>query len=202
MTTHSAPERGAIAFSDMPRIRRIALGCWAILMAAAGVFYTVRPELLQPDVLVEVLRQSGQPILWAYIVLNVVRAFTLIPSTALIVAGTLLFPDRPGFVIASSLAGSVVSAWIIFRFFEFLGLGDLISRRHASRLQWLECQVRRKGFWIVAGWAVLPFTPTDLICYVAGTLRMPVGRFLAAILLGKLPLVTFYVGAGTLLFGP
>ena len=65
----------------MPRIRGIALGLWVILVVALTTLYAVNPGLLQPEALVDVLRQSGQPVLLAYVVLSIVRAFTLIPST-------------------------------------------------------------------------------------------------------------------------
>ena len=47
----------------------------------------------------------------------------------------------------------------------------------------------------MAGWSAFPLTPTDVICYVAGTLRMPVARFAGAVALGKAALVAFYVWA-------
>ena len=109
-----------------------------LLMLTLAVLYAVNPNLVRPERLVEVLRQSGQPVLLGYVVLSVVRAFTLIPSTVLVVVGTLLFPDRPGFVMISSLGGVVASAVLIYFFFEFLGLGELIARRseeHTSELQ-------------------------------------------------------------------
>ena len=96
----------------------------------------------------------------------------------------------------SALGGAVASALLIYYFFDFLGLGDLFERRHGARVRRLEAQMaRRGGFWLVAGWSVFPLTPTDVICYVAGTLRMPVARFAAAVALGKTPLVAFYVWA-------
>ena len=180
----------------MPRIRGIALGLWVILVVALTALYAVNPKLLQPEVLVDVLRQSGQPVLLAYVVLGIVRAFTFIPSTVLIVVGMLLFPDRPGFVMVSSLAGIVVSAAIVYFFFEFLGLGEFFERKHAARVRWLEDQMRRRGLWIVMAWSAFPFVPTDVICYVAGTLRMHVGTFLCGVALGELPIVGFYVLAG------
>ena len=181
----------------MPRIRGIALGLWVILVVALMTLYAVNPSLLQPAALVDVLRQSGQPVLLAYVVLSIVRACTLIPSTMLIIVGMLLFPDRPGFVMVSSLTGIVVSAAIVYLFFEFLGLGEFFERKHAARVRWLEDQMRRKGFWIVLAWSAFPFVPTDVICYVAGTLRMRVGTFLCGVALGALPIVGFYVLAGS-----
>ena len=53
---------------------------------------------------------------------------------------------------------------------------------------------------MVVGWAMFPFVPTDIICYVAGTFRMHSGKFLLGITLGEIPIVAFYVSSGTLLF--
>ena len=191
----------------MPRIRLIALVVWAASVVALSGLYLLRPDLLEPERVAGALRGSGQPVLLGYVVLNVVRAFTLVPATVLVVAGTLLFPDRPWFVAGSSLGGAVASALLIYYFFDFLGLGDLFERRHAARVRRLEQRMAGKGgVWLVAGWSAFPLTPTDVICYVAGTLRMPVARFAAAVALGKLPLVAFYVWAtGTVveqLFAP
>ena len=184
----------------MSGIRRVALGFWLLLTVILLGLYASNPDLLEPETLVNALRQSGPYVVLGYVGLSVVRPITLIPSTALIIAGTLLFPDRHWFVFASSLAGVVASAALIYFFFEFLGLAALFERKHASRARWLEHQVRTKGFWIVVGWSAFPFVPTDLICYVAGTLRMNVGKFLAGVALGELPIVGLYVAGGVQLF--
>lgn len=185
----------------MPRIRLIALVLWTASVLALSGLYAFRPDLLEPQRVAETLRGSGQPVLLGYVALSVVRAFTLVPTTVLVVAGTLLFPDRPWFVMSSSLGGVVVSTLLIYHFFDFLGLGALFERRHAARVRWLERQMARKGFWLVAGWAAFPVVPTDVICYVAGTLRMPVAKFAAGIALGKLPLIAFYVWTVRILVG-
>ena len=184
----------------MPRIRRIALGLWVLLVLTLTVLYAANPELLRPGMLVEVLRQLGQPVLLAYVVLSVGRAFTLIPSTVIIVVGTLLFPNQRWFVMISSMAGVVASAALVYFFFEFLGLRTLFERKHARRVRWLEEQTAKRGFWIVLAWSAFPFVPTDVVCCVAGTLRMHFGKFVAGVALGELPLVGFYVLAGGMLF--
>ena len=184
----------------MSRIRQIALGLWVSLVVTLMVLYAVNPELRTAEGWVGVLQRSGQPVLLGYLMLSVVRPFTLVPSTVLIVVGTLLFPTQPWFVGVSSLAGVVASASLIYFFFEFLGLAELLERKHAAQVRRLEGQMRRKGFWVVLAWSAFPFVPTDVICYVAGTLRMNVGAFLAAVALGELPIVAFYVVMGGLLF--
>ena len=184
----------------MSRIRRVALGLWVSIVLALTAAYAINPSLLKPEVLVDTLRQSGQPVLVGYIALSVVRPFTLIPSTALIIVGALLFPRHPWFVMVSSLVGIVASAAVVYFFFEFLGIGELFERRHASRVRWLKDQTRQNGFWIVVAWSAFPFVPTDVICYVAGTLRMKFGKFVCGVALGELPIVGFYVHAAGLFF--
>ena len=183
-----------------PRIRRIAFGVWILFSLGVGTLYLINPTLLRPETLVERLRQSGQYASSGYVAVSIVRAFTFLPSTVLVVAGTLLFPDRPWFVLASSLTGIVISSVLIYFFFEFLGLGELFERRHANRVRWLENQLQSRGFWIVVAWSAFPFVPTDLICYVAGTLRMRFDKFVLGVVVGELPLVGFYVMVGSQLY--
>ncbi len=185
----------------MSTSRRIALGFWLVLTAGLSALYVARPDLIDPTNLVTVLRQSGPLVMVGYVVVSLARPVTLIPSTVLIVVGTLLFPDRYWTVFAISLGCVVASSGLVYWFFDFLGLAELFERKHAERIRWLEAQIARRGFWIVAGWSVFPFVPTDVICYVAGSLRMPFGRFLLAVTLGELPIVTFYVTGGAWLFG-
>ena len=181
--------------------RRLALGFWLTVAIGLSALYATRPELIAPSNLVSLLRQSGPFVLVGYAALSVLRPVTLVPSTVLIVAGTLLYPDRAGTVFAVSLASVVASAAIIYYFFDFLGLAQVFERKHAARVRWLEEQMRRRGLLIVVGWSVFPFVPTDAICYVAGSLRMPIGRFLLGVTLGEIPVVAFYVAGGTWVFG-
>ena len=193
--THPAGAHVPSVLVRVLRIRLVAFVLWVLLAVSLSVLYLARPDLLDPEHLVGILRGSGQPVLLGYVALSIVRAFTVVPSTVLIIVGTLLFPGRPVFVMVSSLGGVVVSALLIYYFFEFLGLRELFERRHAERVRWLERQMNAKGFWLVVGWSAFPFVPTDVICYVAGTLRMQVVKFACGVGLGELPVVMFYVWA-------
>ena len=179
---------------------RIAFGLWLALTVGLGVVYLVNPALIDPAALVRVLRQADPFVLVGYVLVSVLRPVTLVPSTVLIVVGTLLFPGRYWLVFVVSLAGVVASSTLVYFFFEFLGLAELLERRHAGRLRWLEGQVRARGFLIVVSWSAFPFVPTDIICYVAGTLRMHVGTFMLGVTLGEIPIVAFYVAGGTWVF--
>ena len=126
------------------------------------------------------------------------------PSTVLIVVGHAALPGpAPGWSSAVSLAGVVgVGSAVIYYFFDFLGLAQLFERKHSRAHPVAGGPDAADAAWlIVVGWSVFPFVPTDAICYVAGTLRMPIGRILLGVTLGKVPLVGFYVAGGTWVFG-
>lgn len=185
----------------MTPARRSTLGIWLLVTVGLSILYLRRPELINPANLVAMLRRAGPLVLVAYVALNVMRPLTLVPSTVLVVVGTLLFPDRYFVVFAISLSGIVVSAALIYYFFDFLDLAEVFDRRHPTQIRWLEEHLRQRGFWIVVGWSAFPFVPTDAICYVAGMLKMPVAKFLVGVAIGEIPIVAFYVAGGTLVFG-
>ncbi len=157
------------------------------------MFYARNPDFLNPETLAAVMRASSGYVMLAFILFSVLRNFTLLPSTVLVIAGTLLFPERLGLVFSISLAGVVISAALIYFLFEFLGLDTFFKGRYPERVRWLERQLQQRGIWIVMAWSAFPFVPTDVICYVAGTLRMNFARFALGVALGELPLIYFYV---------
>ena len=110
----------------MTASRRIALGLWLGLTVGLGVVYFVNPALIDPATLVRALRQAGPLVLVGYALLSVLRPLTLVPSTVLIVVGTLLFPDRYWLVFAVSLAGVVTSSTLVYFFFDYLGLAEAV----------------------------------------------------------------------------
>ena len=186
----------------MTRARRIALSVWLTLTVGLGVVYALYPELIDPTRLVDRLRLQASPfIVGSYVLLSLFRPLTLVPSTVLIVVGTILFPDDYIVVFVISLSGIVASAGLIYYFFDFLGLADIFEQKHSRRIRWLEEKLSQHGFWIVVGWSVFPFVPTDVICYVAGSLRMHLGKFLLAVAIGEIPIVIFYIGGSLWLFG-
>ena len=131
--------------------------------------------------------------IWAFAVFTIasfVRGALLIPSTPFVLAGGALFPN--------SMLGIVASATFLYRFPGFAGYDSLLAAKHPEQLARLQVQlVRPRATWFVALWAFFPGVPTDLICYAAGLVRMPYRRMILGIIIGELPLVTFYIFLGT-----
>ncbi|MFT4602287.1 MAG: putative membrane protein YdjX (TVP38/TMEM64 family), partial [Arenicella sp.] len=55
----------------------------------------------------------------------------------------------------------------------------------------------KNAIWISMIWSFFPLVPTDLICYIAGIVKMPLRYLLIGVGLGELILVTCYVYLGS-----
>ena len=50
---------------------------------------------------------------------------------------------------------------------------------------------------IVIAWSFFPLVPTDVICYVAGIVKMPYRYLILGVLIGEVVLIYLYVFYGT-----
>jgi uncharacterized membrane protein YdjX (TVP38/TMEM64 family) len=174
--------------------RRWALTALWVLGAgfAIGVF------VLRRDLLEELLAGATGASLFVggavYLALGCLRSFTLIPATSLVLLGTVLLP--PAILFPLTLVGILVSSAAVYYFAEALALDELLERRHAGQLARVRALLERHGFPIVVGWAFFPLVPTDLVCYLAGVIRMPIAVLLLGVGLGEGAICGLYIFVG------
>jgi uncharacterized membrane protein YdjX (TVP38/TMEM64 family) len=133
-----------------------------------------------------------------YLLLGCLRGFTLIPATSLVLVGIVFFPPWPLLVL--TLAGILVSSASIYYFSEALHLEELLKARHAQHLDRLRGLLDRYGLPVIVLWAFFPIAPTDLICYLAGVLRIRVAVCLVGVLIGEGAICAIYIFLGHALF--
>lgn len=180
----------------------IAIFAWLIIIVGGVSAYFIWPESFTPQKIVEVLIQFQSEALLLYLVVSVLRGFTLLPSTPLIIAGTLLFPMQPWLVLAVSIFGILVSSTMIYWFSDLLGISDFFERRKPEHVRNIRARLEHpSGVLFVMLWAFLPLVPTDAVCYVAGSTRMYFPKFIGAIFLGELVLCCVYIFGGGYLIG-
>jgi uncharacterized membrane protein YdjX (TVP38/TMEM64 family) len=183
-----------VADSRLSRCRRWALRGWLVVLGLVLGYYATHAAEFTPGQIAADLQRFEHGLLLLYLLASVTRALVLIPSTPFVLAGCLLFPGRPGLVLGISLAGIALSATLIYHFAGLLGLDQWFETRHPNQsrrmLQWLS---GRWGFWALVGWSFFPLAPTDLACYLAGSLRLPFARYLTAVCLGELLVCAGYV---------
>jgi uncharacterized membrane protein YdjX (TVP38/TMEM64 family) len=167
---------------------------WLAVAAPAVFLYLFRRDLVQGE-LREAFSSSLPAASFFYLLLGCVRAFTLIPSTYLIVAALPFIPPWPLFVL--TVIGILVSSSIIYFFSESLHLEEVFAHgKHEAQLERARTLLEKQELPIIIGWSFFPLAPTDLICYLCGLLRVNFWKFLLGILIGEGAICAIYIFAG------
>lgn len=177
--------------------RKVCLGVWlAVLIAGAGSYVYAPQMFTAENIAAFLLRFQG--VIWlVYLLFSILRGFTLLPSTPLVIAGTILFPGQPFAVLGVSMTGILLSSTMIYFFSEYLGFSDYFESHKPESTHRIRQKLEHPlGFLFVAAWAFFPLVPTDLVCYLAGTTKMNYAKFIAAVFAGELVLCTFYIFFG------
>ena len=183
------------------RTRKIVVFVWAVLIVGGLISYLVWPDAFKPESIASILCEFQNEALLIYLLISIARGFTLLPSTPLVLAGTLIFPGSPWVVLAVSIIGIVISSSLIYWFSEVLGFDEYFESNKPHRVQKIRSKLEHPlGLGFVSLWAFFPLVPTDAVCYVAGTIRMHFAKFIAAVFVGELMLCACYVFGGGHLF--
>jgi len=166
------------------------------LILIAITLFILYPESFTAENLKEVLNDNSSLILVAFVVLSCIRAVFFLPSTLFVLMGTVLYPDEPIFVLVISMIGILIGASLVYKAASLLTPEQLLSGKNLTRLEGVHNKMEKYGFSIVLLWSFFPAVPTDLICYVAGTIKMSFWKFIFAVFLGELILVSIYIWTG------
>ena len=177
--------------------RVFAIVVWAALIFVAVLSFFVWPEYFTPVGIAAFLTEFQNEALVLFFAVSVIRGLTLLPSTPLVIAGTLAFPNAPWIVLAISIVGIIASSSLIYWFSDVLGISEFFERRKAEAVAKIRGRLEHPtGLLFVFFWAFFPLVPTDAVCYVAGSSRMNFLKFIAAITAGELILCSFYIFSG------
>lgn len=176
------------------RRRWLLATIWIVLAGTALYLYFFRRDVIRRD-LTSAFSTSMVAASAIYLALGAVRAFTLIPSTYLVIAALPFFQPAPLLVL--TLAGILVSSAIIYWFAEALHLEELFERgKHKAHVDRLRTVLQRHELPVIIAWSFFPLAPTDLICYVCGGLRVKFPQFLLGVLIGEGTICAIYILLG------
>jgi len=179
------------------KIRKYFIIVWiGVVIGVVGI------SLFNPALFENQLQRAVHTSLWwgyiLYFLLGCLRGFTLIPSTSLIVLGLLFFPPWPLFIL--TLAGILVSSASVYYFSDFLQLDEFFESKYKKRITQVKTILQKNELPIIIGWSFFPFLPTDLICYICGTLEVDFKKFLLGIFIGEAITCAIYIFGGHYLF--
>jgi len=172
------------------RAGRVVTAVWLLAAVAAVAYGLLNPGFFTQESMVRVMERWGSWAFGGFVAVSLLRGFLLVPSTPVIVAGSILFPTSLASVFFVSIVGIVIAASALYHMPALGGYDALLERRHPQRVGRLKRQlVKPRAFWFVVAWSAFPLVPTDVICYAAGLVQMSYRRMIFAMLLGEVPLV-------------
>ena len=164
------------------KIKYFVYAVWFLLLAISFYFYFFAGDAIQA----KLSGIFGSSIILGYVIYLVascLRGFTLIPITYFIVAGIILLPPVPLYIL--TMIGVVVSSASVYYFSEYLNFDEYFERKHPKEIQRIKNFLTKNELPIVIGWSFAPFLPTDLICYVCGAMEIDIKKFLFGVVVGE-----------------
>lgn len=179
----------------MGKIVRIAWACF--LLVCIFLYVHFAPYLSGQNIASFLLQYQGQ-VLGLYFILCVLRGFTLIPSTPFLFAGIILFPTKPFLLLGVFMLSLAIVSALLYYISEYADMGHYFRKAHPEKIHKISQKINGKhGSWFILLWAFAPFTPTDLVCYVAGSLKMRFMRFILPLIFGETIISSIYIFNGT-----
>ncbi len=170
---------------------------WILVIIVSVALYIIYHKSITPETISAFLKKAQDYVIVSYFIISMVRGFTLLPNTPLVLAGTLLFPEKLLMVFLISMFGILFSSAMIYYFSEYMGFDNFFETKYPGKIKSIRNKLNGKaGVFFVVVWSFFPLVPTDAVCYVAGSVRMNIIKFLIAVFAGELVLVSFYIWVG------
>ncbi len=118
-----------------------------------------------------------------YLLFGCLRGFTLIPITYLIVVGIILLPPVPLYLL--TMVGVFVSSLSVYYFSEYLDFDEYFEKKYPNQIHSIKNFLAKNELPIVIGWSFAPFLPTDLMCYVCGSMGINLKKFILGVMIGE-----------------
>lgn len=171
---------------------------WALTVLSFIIACILFPKIISPEYLVEFIKKFNTEVLLIYILITLTRGYFLIPSTPFVLLGVLLFPAKPFLVLVISMIGILFSSTMLYYFSDILGFSGYLEKRFPKKIKkWKQQLTTSKSTFFIAAWALFPLVPTDIICYIAGIIKIPFKNMLIGIFIGEVILVAFYTYFGS-----
>jgi uncharacterized membrane protein YdjX (TVP38/TMEM64 family) len=173
--------------------RRLIFLLWLLVLGSAFYGYFFHRDSLQ-RMFAELAAAPTSWIYAVYLALGCLRGFTLVPATYLVVAGMLVLPPWPLYLL--TVVGIIVSSSAVYYFAEAMQFDRFFERRYGRQVERLRALMTRRELPIVVVWSFFPIAPTDLVCYVCGALKVDLKKCLLGVTIGEGAICAIYIFLG------
>ncbi|MEM6717826.1 MAG: VTT domain-containing protein [Bacteroidota bacterium] len=166
---------------------------WIVLIIGFILYNVLFPDTFSRENIIKGIQSFGNYAWIIFFLCHLIRGFVMLPSTVLIFAGVFLFPNDLFLVLLISVIGITISSMIVYYFADKLGFAKIFDKNTKATNLVKEKLSGKYGPLFIIFWAFFPFVPTDLICYVAGAMKINPIVFAISIFIGELILCSVYV---------
>ncbi len=176
-----------------PRIRYSLFAIWLLVVGGALYLYFFQREAVRHE-LQDALSASFWIAAISYLLIGALRAFTLVPATFPLLIAMPFFD--PWVLVALTLPCIAISSSICYFFAEAIHMDEVFERKYPTQIRKLKDALQTHQLPIIIGWSFLLFLPTDLICYVCGSLKINFKKFLFGVIVGEGTVYAIYIFMG------
>lgn len=160
-----------------------------LLFIVNRLFFKIDPNLIQSWIL-----SWGWWAPFIFLLMFIVRPFTLFPSSLLALAGGLAFGVRTGFLFTftGSLLGALLSFWMAKRWGQ-----SFVKSKWPGYTGKIQDEMGKRGFFYLIILRLLPFLGFDVVTYMAALSNVRFSIYICATVLGILPGAFAYTFLGS-----
>lgn len=174
-------------------VRYTLFALWVMIAGGALYLYFFQREAVQAQ-----MRDALSASFWvasiSYLVIGSFRAFTLVPATFPLLVAMPFFD--PWVLMALTIPCIAISSSICYFFAEAIHMDEVFERKYPKQIRRLKELLQRYQLPIIIGWSFFLLLPTDLICYVCGSLKINFKKFLFGVIVGEGTVYAIYVFLG------
>jgi uncharacterized membrane protein YdjX (TVP38/TMEM64 family) len=175
------------------KLRYCLFALWVVVAVGALYLYFFKRAAVQAE-----MRDALSASFWvacaSYLLIGAFRAFTLVPATFPLLIAIPFFD--PWVMLALTLPCIAVSSSICYWFAEALHMDELFERKYPKQIGKLKELLSRYELPIIIAWSFFLFLPTDVLCYVCGSLKINFKKFLLGIMIGEGTVYAIYIFFG------
>ncbi|MBS0010344.1 MAG: TVP38/TMEM64 family protein [Bacteroidales bacterium] len=173
------------------KIRKKSFFLWLAVIIILLVLYYINREWFDISFLRMFVDDNKLLVIAVYLAILSLLGLTFIPSTPFAIAGLFLFPPHEAYIL--NMIGIITSTTIVYHFTRYLGLDKWIEQKFPEKIEKTKQALSMKELPIIIGWSIFPVVPTDLIIYVASSLRISYYKCVIGVLIGEGSLNAIYL---------
>lgn len=170
----------------------LRIGWLSLVMIVLGIYYFL-PSTFNYEQLELLIEQNKELGLLMIFGLHILRSFIFIPASPLIILSVILFPDNLLTLLIVNWLGMSCSAIVIFALSNYLDFDHLLKKKPTAVSKITHRLNKQSGFWYVFIWSFIPVVSSDLLCFIAGSLKIKFPHFISAFSMGTFFLCSMYI---------